>query len=148
MTREELAKAIREDFERKGVWACKSDTINMRLDFEMLGIILEALEQESTTMTFEELKAEANRQGYNLVKKYRPMPKLLKCPLCGRKPKVNYGHNIYVACPTRQCLMGPSVKRVDHTNYTVIPKLEAERKAREAWNNMVENGLPVLKEEK
>lgn len=46
MTREELAKAIREDYERKGVWACKVDTINMRLDFEMLGIILEALEQE------------------------------------------------------------------------------------------------------
>ena len=48
MTREELAKAIREDYERKGVWACKSNTINMRLDFEMLGIILEALEQEPT----------------------------------------------------------------------------------------------------
>lgn len=46
MTREELAKAIREDYERKGVWACKSNTINMQLDFEMLGIILEALEQE------------------------------------------------------------------------------------------------------
>jgi hypothetical protein len=44
MTREELAKAIREDYERKGVWACKSNTINMQLDFEMLGIILEALE--------------------------------------------------------------------------------------------------------
>lgn len=49
MTREELAKVIREDFERKGVWACKVDTINMRLDFEMLGIILEALEQEPKT---------------------------------------------------------------------------------------------------
>ena len=49
MTREELAKAIREDYERKGVWACKSNTINMQLDFEMLGIILEALEQEPTT---------------------------------------------------------------------------------------------------
>ena len=46
MTREELAKAIREDYERKGIWACKSNTINMQLDFEMLGIILEALEQE------------------------------------------------------------------------------------------------------
>ena len=46
MTREELFKAIREDYERKGVWACKSNTINMQLNFEMLGIILEALEQE------------------------------------------------------------------------------------------------------
>ena len=46
MTKEELAKVIREDYERKGVWACKSNTINMQLDFEMLGIILEALEEE------------------------------------------------------------------------------------------------------
>ena len=46
MTREELAKAIREDYERKGVWAWKSNTINMQLNFEMLGIIIEALEQE------------------------------------------------------------------------------------------------------
>ena len=49
MTREELAKAIREDYERKGVWACESTTINMRLDFEMLSIILEALEEEPKT---------------------------------------------------------------------------------------------------
>ena len=99
-------------------------------------------------MTFEELKAEADRQGYNLVKKYQPMPKLLKCPLCGRKPKVNYGHYIYVACPTGQCLMGPAVKRIDNNdNHILIPKLKAERRAREAWNKMVENSLPVLKEE-
>lgn len=97
-------------------------------------------------MTFEELKAEADRQGYRLIKKYQPMPKLLKCPLCGRKPKVNYGHYIYVACPTRQCLMGPAVKRVDSNNYIVIPKLEAERRAREAWNEMIENGLPINEE--
>lgn len=95
-------------------------------------------------MTFEELKAEANRQGYNLVKKYQPMPKLLKCPLCGRKPKVNYGIYIYVACPTRQCLIGPLVYRIGDDGITLkISKLEAERRAREAWNEMIENRSPI-----
>ena len=56
MTREELSKAIREDYERKGVWACKSNTINMQLNFEMLGIILEALEQEPREITLEDVK--------------------------------------------------------------------------------------------
>lgn len=59
MTREELAKTIREDYERKGVWACKVDTINMQLDFEMLGIILEALEQEPKTI--QEIQAESEK---------------------------------------------------------------------------------------
>ena len=36
-------------------------------------------------MTFEELKAEAEKQGYNLIKK-RPYVSLLKCPYCGKKP--------------------------------------------------------------
>ena len=95
-------------------------------------------------MTFEELKAEADRQGYNLVKKYQPMPKLLKCPICGRKPKINYGYYIYASCPTGQCLMGPGVNRVGDDGVTLkIKKLEAERMAREAWNNMIENSLPV-----
>lgn len=35
-------------------------------------------------MTFEELKAEADRQGYVLIKKPDPMPKLMPC-VCGRK---------------------------------------------------------------
>lgn len=48
MTKEELAKAIREDYERKGVWAIKTTTLTMKLDFEMLGIILEALEEPKT----------------------------------------------------------------------------------------------------
>lgn len=92
-------------------------------------------------MTFEELKEEADRQGYNLIKKYQPMPKLLKCPICGRTPKVRYGYDIYVSCPTGKCLIGPSVKRVDRTNYITIPKLKAERQAREAWNEMITKGL-------
>ena len=64
MTREELAKAIREDYERKGVWACKSTTINMRLDFEMLGIILEALEQEPI---LDKIRAEIEQDAFRDV---------------------------------------------------------------------------------
>lgn len=37
-------------------------------------------------MTFEELKAEANRQGYNLIKKQKYIS-LTKCPMCGEKPE-------------------------------------------------------------
>lgn len=101
-------------------------------------------------MTFEELKAEADRQGYNLVKKYQPMPKLLKCPICGRLPKVRYDiSTIHVSCPTRQCLMGPRVNRVGNDGVTLkIRKLDAERMAREAWNNMINNSVPTNEEGK
>ena len=45
------------------------------------------------TMTFEELKAEANRQGYSLVKKPTYVP-LAKCP-CGAKLSVKAYDTIY-----------------------------------------------------
>lgn len=38
-------------------------------------------------MTFEELKAEAEKQGYGLIKK-RKHDKLLHCPNCGKVPKI------------------------------------------------------------
>ena len=98
-------------------------------------------------MTFEELKEEANRQGYNLVKKYQPMPKLNRCPICGRLPKVRYDiSTIYISCPSRKCLHGPVVdRRAKDGVCLIISKSEAERQAREAWNNMIENakGLEV-----
>lgn len=37
-------------------------------------------------MNFEELKAEADKQGYTLIKK-QPYVSLLKCPNCGKKPQ-------------------------------------------------------------
>lgn len=37
-------------------------------------------------MTLEELKAEAKKQGYNLVKAYERKVPLLPCPICGGKP--------------------------------------------------------------
>lgn len=101
-------------------------------------------------MTFEELKAEANRQGYNLVKKYQPMPKLLKCPICGSPARVRYGDIFYVTCK-KGCLIGPKVNRLDTervnpktgNRYKVQSKskLELEREAREAWNRWVTKGL-------
>lgn len=36
-------------------------------------------------MTLEELKAEAKRQGYSLIKK-QPYIATKKCPICGKKP--------------------------------------------------------------
>ena len=58
MTKEELTKAIREDYERKGVWAIKTTTLTMKLDFEMLGIILEALEEPKWIPVSERLPKE------------------------------------------------------------------------------------------
>lgn len=37
-------------------------------------------------MTLEELKAEAKRQGYNLVKAYERKVPIEPCPICGKKP--------------------------------------------------------------
>lgn len=37
-------------------------------------------------MTIEELKAEAERQGYNLIKKQRYIS-LVRCNICGEKPQ-------------------------------------------------------------
>lgn len=101
-------------------------------------------------MTFEELKTEADRQGYNLVKKYQPMPKLLRCPICGSLARMEYGDVFYVTCK-KGCLIGPKVNRLD-SSYTsprtgticriqTRSKLELERNAREAWNEMVSTGM-------
>lgn len=100
-------------------------------------------------MTFEELKAEANRQGYNLVKKYQSMPKLKRCPICGSLARVNYGDIFYVTCK-KGCLIGPKVNRLDTKRFNpktgntymvqTKSKLELEREARNAWNEMVEKG--------
>lgn len=49
-------------------------------------------------MTFEELKAEADRQGYNLIKRHKYI-KLLPCKECGRKPKQWSGYGgIFYKC--------------------------------------------------
>lgn len=55
-------------------------------------------------MTYEELKIEAEKLGYGLIKKRKPMGTLALCT-CGKKPKVHYGdfYNtvpFYVMCHT------------------------------------------------
>ena len=80
-------------------------------------------------MTLEELKAEAERQGYKLVKKPEPMPKIKPC-LCGRKTldhRYKYGimtgkYYMQIKCPKceREGDWG-----------------ESEREAREFWNMRV-----------
>lgn len=77
-------------------------------------------------MTLEELKAEAERQGYKLMKKPEPMPKIKPCP-CGRKilsrlytwdRRTGTGY-ILIRCPKCGC-EGDWGKN--------------EREARELWN--------------
>lgn len=45
-------------------------------------------------MTFEELKAEADRQGYNLVKKQKYIS-LKPCPVCGKKPSEWFNRGLH-----------------------------------------------------
>jgi hypothetical protein len=70
------------------------------------------------------------------------MPRLLKCPICGRLPKVRYDiSTIYVSCPGWRCLKGPVVdRRAKDGVGLIISKIEAERQAREAWNEMISKG--------
>jgi len=80
-------------------------------------------------MTFDELKAEAEKQGYNLVKKPEPMPKMQPC-LCGRK-QIHIWHKSnpdeYQAnCP--KCGFGKDSEWASST-----------RRAREIWNERIEN---------
>lgn len=76
-------------------------------------------------MTFEELKAEAEKQGYNLIKK-QPYIKLLPCT-CGYKKietfRYYYG-NWFCECP--KCGNRSDV-------------CSSERKAKINWNKKVQN---------
>lgn len=77
-------------------------------------------------MTFEELKTEAEKQGYKLMKKPEPMPKIRPCP-CGRKRLSHYymwdrrtsTEYIQIGCP--KC-------------GRLGDWCENEREARELWN--------------
>lgn len=79
-------------------------------------------------MTFEELKAEAERHGYSLVKKQTPPPQMQPC-LCGRK-QIHIWHRSnpdeYLAtCPN--CGFGEDGEWVSST-----------RRAREIWNERID----------
>ena len=76
----------------------------------------------SEEMTLDELKAEAKRQGYKLIKD-NPMPKLLPC-ICGSKHRILWScaEGLYFEC--------------GGCGRTACPG-RTERKARENWNRMV-----------
>ncbi|MBQ2099491.1 MAG: hypothetical protein II477_00305, partial [Lachnospiraceae bacterium] len=78
--------------------------------------------QKGEPMTLDELKAEAKRQGYKLIKD-NPMPKLIPC-ICGSKRRImwHYADGWYFEC--------------DKCGRTAYPG-RTERKARENWNRMV-----------
>ncbi len=73
-------------------------------------------------MTLDELKAEAKRQGYKLIKD-NPMPKMLPC-VCGSKHRTQWSRadGWYYEC--------------DGCGRKAKPG-KTERKARENWNRMV-----------
>ena len=75
-------------------------------------------------MTFEELKAEAARQGYNLIKKHRYIS-LLKCPDCGQKP-----------CQWHDAVSG-MIGFSCYCKKKDIHWRKSERYARIAWNESV-----------
>lgn len=76
-------------------------------------------------MTFEELKAEAKRQGYNLIKN-NPIEKLLPC-ICGCKQREHW----YSAPDATEILVCKKCgKRAEGKN---------EREAKHNWNEMIKS---------
>lgn len=89
-------------------------------------------------MTFDELKKEAQRQGYSLIKRKEPIVRLLPCP-CGRKhlsiwgslyPSLGIKREYLVACP--KCGNGEDNEWKP-----------TEKEARELWNRTVEQNAAV-----
>ena len=87
-------------------------------------------------MTLEELKTEANKLGYSLIKK-KPYIHIKPCPVCGKK-----GTNVWYGTEgkgtMRQC--SSCDFEGDWTNEKISTN--------EAWNNAVERYLKEHKEEK
>lgn len=77
-------------------------------------------------MTFEELKAEAKKQGYNLIKKQKYIA-LKKCPKCNKKP-----HHVYY---TVSKMFGYGC------DCYVTKPCKTDREARIAWNDLVDEIL-------
>lgn len=84
--------------------------------------------------TFNELKMEADRMGYNLVPKYQKLIKLHPCT-CGCKQVGSCGNykHVKVSCP--RCSRSIEYNRPDNVRST---QKESIQKAREMWNKMIE----------
>lgn len=80
-------------------------------------------------MTFEELKEEAKKQGYNLTKIQKYIA-LKKCPKCNGKPQ--YGYHT-------------TLRMIGYGCYCYEAKLcKTDKEARIAWNDLVDK---ILEEE-
>ena len=77
-------------------------------------------------MTFEELKEEAKRQGYSLIKIQKYIA-LKKCPKCNKKPQYGYYPSLNMNGYGCEC-------------YEAKP-CKTDREARIAWNDLVEEIL-------
>ena len=86
-------------------------------------------------MTVEELRVEAKKLGYNLIKLQEPFGKLMKCS-CGRTPGVKRAFRIgksgyvQVVCPNCK-QRGPLIGDFPRHTYS---QHEMEKLARDAWN--------------
>lgn len=79
-------------------------------------------------MTFEELKAEAERQGYKLIKK-KPYVRLKKCPICNRYPDLYVKNGLWIyECPKCKVAYKPGFTK---------------SRAKAFWNKMIDGYLEV-----
>ena len=100
-------------------------------------------------MTIDTLQAEAEKLGYILVKKQAGFGRLKKCT-CGRYPHRVVGDGefkmfepgwcrdaYYIKCYT--CgKQGPTARRCENYEYETLH--ETESRARNMWNEMIEEG--------
>ena len=117
------------------------------------GLNYESYIQKAPDATFEELKEEAKRLGFNISKRPQKTGKKKPCPVCGRRPTIQYNFyalgllpmsSIIVKCPN-DCIPEITVKRhiecVDEKGnkyYKRLPKYETEAEATKQWNEEVE----------
>ncbi len=116
MTREEAIDVLKHNYPS----SCFTDLC------EAVEIAIQALSAQPA-MTIEELKAEAKRQGYSLIKK-QPYIALKKCPKCGKKPV------LWV-----RSLDGKH--KCDCDCVWIIEWQKTERQARIAWNEAIEKEM-------
>ena len=113
MTREDAIDVLKHNYPS----ACFTDLC------DAVEIAIQAL---SAQLTLDELKAEAKRQGYKLIKD-NPMPKLSTC-ICGSKNRILWScaEGWYYEC--------------GRCGRTAEPG-RTKCKARENWNRMVTDGM-------
>lgn len=91
-------------------------------------------------MTYEELKVEAERQGFNLVKKYERLIKLEPC-ICGSKRISRWRgrHSYQYYCPKcdRKALGVETYINYDDPNDKMLAMSEVNNLARKNWNEMI-----------